>query len=135
MKEIAQVAIPVADLGEAEDFYSNVLRLDHLFSAPNVVACSLGPTRILLTLRSNYVAPDEAGILIYFEVAGLENEHAQLVQRGVCDGGAPHVVARMGNTEVWIAFIRDPFGNLLGLIEERVACSPVETDGSEITDR
>jgi predicted enzyme related to lactoylglutathione lyase len=42
-----------------------------------------------------------------------------MIAAGAADGGAPHRIADLGGRAVWIAFILDPSGNRIGLIEER----------------
>jgi predicted enzyme related to lactoylglutathione lyase len=118
VSRIAQIVIPVTDLAAASSFYAEVLGLKTLFEAPNVRAFDAGGLRLLLTLRPDWVAPAEAGILLYFDASDIAARHRDLLARGAADAGAPHRVATLASTEVWIAFIRDPFGTTLGLIEE-----------------
>ena len=42
-----------------------------------------------------------------------------MVGRGAADERGAELTARMPDHEVWIAFVRDPDGNLIGLMEER----------------
>jgi len=41
------------------------------------------------------------------------------VGRGVTFKQEPHLVARMKSHDLWLAFVLDPAGNVLGLMEER----------------
>jgi methylmalonyl-CoA/ethylmalonyl-CoA epimerase len=40
------------------------------------------------------------------------------MSRNVVFDAAPHIVARMPNHDLWMAFFRDPEGNLLALMSE-----------------
>ncbi len=116
---IAQIAVPAIDLDESRRFYAEVLGLPALFAAPNVAAFQAGDLRILLTHQPDYVTPDKPGVLLYFKTGDLPAIHAELLTKGADDAGTPHVVAKMGNSEIWIGFISDPTGTIFGLIEER----------------
>ena len=45
--------------------------------------------------------------------------HAAIVARGARSEHGAQLVARMPDHELWMAFVRDPEGNLIGLMEER----------------
>jgi catechol 2,3-dioxygenase-like lactoylglutathione lyase family enzyme len=55
---------------------------------------------------------------LYFRVRNIAAAHEALAARGVEFVGAPHVVHRDASMELWMAFFRDPDGNLLALMEE-----------------
>ena len=42
-----------------------------------------------------------------------------MLERGVKFEDAPHIIARMGDVELWMAFLKDPEGNLLALMCEK----------------
>ncbi len=44
---------------------------------------------------------------------------AELLERGVTFLGEPHLIARMPDHELWMAFFRDSEGNTLALMEEK----------------
>ena len=52
-------------------------------------------------------------------ISGLFETHAAIVARGAKDERAPQLAAKMSDHELWTAFVRDPDGNLVGLMEER----------------
>ena len=45
--------------------------------------------------------------------------HAAIVARGAANERAPQLTAKMPDHELWIGFVRDPDGNLVGLMEEK----------------
>ena len=111
---ISQIAIVVHDLAKAEDFYKNTLGLKHLFSAPPRVAFfDASGTRIMLSLPEPQV--DHKSAIVYFDVGDIHASHEELRAKGVPSLGAPHVVGKLGDKEVWIAEFKDPDGNLLAL--------------------
>jgi hypothetical protein len=42
-----------------------------------------------------------------------------MVMKGATSERAPQLAAKMADHELWIGFLRDPNGNLIGLLEER----------------
>jgi catechol 2,3-dioxygenase-like lactoylglutathione lyase family enzyme len=116
---IVQIVVPVADLPAAASFYGDCLGLKEQFRAPNVIAYGLESIRLLLTERPRYTAPKESGVIFYIEVQGIEKHHSDLVVRGARDGGRPHKIADIGGQQVWVGFVLDPFGTLIGFIESR----------------
>lgn len=64
-------------------------------------------------------ASPEANSIVYFVVADVGAVHGGLLDRGAADEHGPALTARMPDHELWMAFVRDPGGNLIGLMEER----------------
>ena len=56
--------------------------------------------------------------VIYFKVGDIQQAHQGLSERGAAFEGPPHLVARMPDHELWMAFFRDPDRNLLALMSE-----------------
>src|SRR3569832_944149 len=98
---VMQIALRVSDLGRAQAFYRD----------------ALGGVRLMLSAPGG--EPGTKGTLVYFNVADLAAAHAELQGRGVRFEQPPHVIARMPDREVSLAWITDPDGNLLGLMSER----------------
>jgi len=119
VSEIRQLAITVSDVAVALPFYRDVLGLMFLFSpAPNLAFLAAGSVRIMLT------TPQGAGTvghnsIIYFKATDIAATHAAIVQRGAKDERAPQLTAKMPDHELWTAFVSDPDGNLVGLMEEK----------------
>jgi catechol 2,3-dioxygenase-like lactoylglutathione lyase family enzyme len=115
---LGQVALTVSDVQKATAFYRDVLGLAFLFSPqPTLAFLQAGEVRIMLAV------PEGAGqvgsnSVLYFKVTDVVRAHAEVVRRGATDEQAPHLVARMPDHELWIGFVRDPDGNLVGLMEE-----------------
>ena len=60
-----------------------------------------------------------ANSILYFKVTDIVATHSAIVGRGATNERAPQLAAKMPDHELWIGFIRDPDGNLIGLMEER----------------
>ena len=119
LSEIGQIAITVGDVAKALPFYRDTLGLTYLFSpAPTLAFLAAGSVRIMLS------TPQGAGVagsnsILYFKVADIDAVYAAVVSRGATAEHKPELTARMPDHELWIAFVRDPDGNLVGLMEEK----------------
>ena len=119
LSEIGQIAITVSDVGAALPFYRDVLGLTFLFSpGPNLAFLAAGGIRIMLSTPQGAGTPGHNSIL-YFNVTDITATHAAIVGRGATSERAPQMAAKLPDHELWLAFLRDPDGNLVGLMEER----------------
>lgn len=60
-----------------------------------------------------------ANSTLYFKVQDVEATYAAILARGAAAERAPQLTAKMPDHELWIGFVRDPDGNLVGLMEEK----------------
>ena len=60
-----------------------------------------------------------ANSILYFSVTDIENCHAEMIARGATNERTPALAAQMPDHELWTGFLRDPDGNLVGLMEEK----------------
>ena len=119
LNEIGQIALTISDLDKAVAFYRDRLGLKHLFSAPPGLAFfACGSVRLMLS-RPEKPGDGGAGAVLYFKVADIDLAHRALAGRGVSFEAEPHLVARMPDHELWMAFFRDPDRNLLALMCEK----------------
>lgn len=118
LARIGQVAMNVKDLDRAVGFYRDVLGLPFLFQAPPALAFfDCAGVRVLLD-RSQDKEFDHPGSILYFAVDDIREMHALLVGRGVAFRTEPHLIARLPDREVWMAFFDDTEGNTLALMSE-----------------
>jgi predicted enzyme related to lactoylglutathione lyase len=116
---LRQVAVTVSDVGQALVFYRDVLGLEQLpIPAPGLAFLAAGPVRVMLSTPQG-AGTVGANSVLYFQVDDIDATYADMVRRGATDERAPQFTARMPDHELWIGFIRDPDGNLVGLLEER----------------
>jgi catechol 2,3-dioxygenase-like lactoylglutathione lyase family enzyme len=113
---IGQIALTVTDVERAVAFYRDVLELKLLFQVPNMGFFDCDGIRLMLSGSEN--PGEHYGSVIYFKVPDIQQAHASLTARGLSFEGAPHMIARMSNHELWMAFFRDPDRNLLALMSE-----------------
>lgn len=114
---IGQIAVPVRDLDAAVGFYRDVLGMRFLFQVAGMAFFDCGGVRLLLG-RSEY--PEEGGgaSIIYYRVDDIRAAHATLSGRGVHFEDEPHLVADLGDRELWLTFFRDPDSHVLALMSE-----------------
>ena len=116
---IRQIAVTVANVEQALAFYRDVLGLTFLF-APNadLAFVQAGDVRIMLSTPQGAGAVG-ANSIIYFSVDAIEQTFASIVGKGAVSERPPALAAKMPDHELWIGFLRDPDGNLVGLLEEK----------------
>ena len=118
LSEIGQIAIAVSDVAAATAFYRDVLGLKFLFGAgPNLAFLAAGTVRLMLTTPQGHGEVGKNSTL-YFKVDDLAASHAAILSRGAKNERDPGFVAKMPDHDLWMAFVRDPDGNLVGLMSE-----------------
>jgi len=116
---VGQIAIPVTDLERAVIFYRDVLGLHFLFRAPPGPAFpQCGEVGLMLGQRSPGAEEGKVGV-VYYRVPDLDLAYATLRDRGARFVDEPHRIARLGDHELWMVFLRDPDEHLLALMAER----------------
>lgn len=115
---IRQIAVTVSDIDRALDFYQQRLGLPLLFrTGPQLCFLDADGVRLMLTTPQGAGAVGTNSVL-YFKVRDIVTTYAGLVERGACGERRPQLGAKMPDHELWIGFLRDPDGNLVGLLEE-----------------
>lgn len=116
---VGQIAMTVSNVETATRYYCDVLGLKLLFTAgPNLAFLTDGSLRIMLTTPQGSGAVGVNSV-VYFKVADIEAVHAAIVRRGSRSERSPQRAARMPDHDLWLGFVRDPDGNLVGLMEEK----------------
>ena len=111
----------VSDVDAATTFYKDKLGVPFLFAAPpKLVFFDLSGIRLMLAEPENAAETDKVGrnLTLYFSVEDIQQAFETLKQRGVEVEAQPHVIARMGAVDLWMAFFRDLDHNLIGLMAE-----------------
>ncbi|MDC7120321.1 VOC family protein [Cellulomonas fimi] len=118
---LVQVAQRATDLDRAAAFYTDLLGRGPTarFDPPGLLFFDLDGVRLLLDTG----APSA---LLYLRVDDVAATVERLRAAGVPVEGEPHVIFRHDDgtlgpagTDEWQAFVRDPDGNLVGLVEHR----------------
>ena len=101
------------NLAEARDWYARVLGFPPYFDEPFYVGFNVGGYELGIVPDENAAAVrPEAGVA-YWGVANVDSAHARLIELGAV-GVEP--VEDVGGG-IRVATVRDPFGNLVGVIE------------------
>ncbi len=118
LNQIGQIALAVSNADRSEAFYETTLGLRKLDRYGDLVFFDCAGIRLMLSPpeRGEAVAVGQGAI--YFRVADLLRAAADLAGKGVAIESAPHLVAPMPDHDLWMAFIRDPDGHLIGLMME-----------------
>jgi predicted enzyme related to lactoylglutathione lyase len=119
LSDIGQISITVRDVARSTDFYRDVLQLKFLFaSGPNLAFFAAGSVRLMLTTPQGAGEVGKNSVL-YFKVGDVDASHAAVLARDAANERGPQLAAKLPDHELWLAFVRDPDGNLLGFMEER----------------
>ena len=122
---LVQVAQRADDLDASIAFYQDVLgaHVFGKFDPPGLALVELGGVRLLLERQASPAT-------LYFKVPDLSAAYEAARQRNVPLVGAPHLIHRdeagqfgAAGEEEWMTFLRDPSGNMVGLVERRAPAS------------
>ena len=118
--ELGQVSFAVTDMERAVVFLRDKVGLPFLFqiSPDGLAFFMLGSVRLMVTKPEGKAAAG-ANSTLYLKVPDIDASVAELTARGVVFDDEPHLIAKMPDHELWMAFFRDPDGSLLGLMCEK----------------
>jgi methylmalonyl-CoA/ethylmalonyl-CoA epimerase len=120
-----QIALTTTNLDEAAGFYGDALGLDLIarFDPPGLAFFRVGDVR--LSIQQNKES-EAASSVIYLKVADIDTATESLKAKGIEFVQDPELVfkdeaGQFGDAgeEEWMAFFRDPNGNLLALVSRR----------------
>jgi predicted enzyme related to lactoylglutathione lyase len=117
LSTIGQVSMRAKDIERAIAFYRDTLGIRHLFTFGTLAFFDCAGVRLMLGLPEKPEF-DHPGSVLYFRVDDIRAAHATLEGRGVAFEGPPHLIAKMPDHELWMAFFRDSEANLLALMAE-----------------
>jgi methylmalonyl-CoA/ethylmalonyl-CoA epimerase len=114
--QLGQISLSVTDIDRAVAFYRDLLGLKFLFQFPNLAFFDCGGVRLMLDIPEG--SSERHSSVLYFKVNQIEEAYQTLAGRGVPFDEKPHLIARMPDHELWMAFFRDPDKNILALMCE-----------------
>ena len=117
LSQIGQIAVNAHDVDRAVEFYKNSLGMKFLFRAGQLAFFDAGGVRLMLD-KAEDPSFNHPSSVLYFKVADIQQAHGSLKERGVEFVDAPHIIARMPDHDLWMAFFRDSEGNTLALMSE-----------------
>jgi catechol 2,3-dioxygenase-like lactoylglutathione lyase family enzyme len=114
---IGQIAINVQDLQRAVGFYRDKLGLKLLYEFPGLAFFDCGGVRLMLS-RAEKPEFDHPASIIYYKVSDIQDASRALVAAGVPLEHEPTLIAKMPDHDLWMSFVRDSEGNVVGLMSE-----------------
>ena len=118
MNQIGQIALAVSDTDRSEAFYETTLGLRKLYRYGALAFFDCAGVRLMLSPPENGEAVTIAQGAIYFRVSDLLLTVKDLKSKAVAIESEPHLISPMSDHDLWMAFIRDPDGHLIGLMME-----------------
>ena len=120
LNQIGQIAIHADDLDRAVTFYRDTLGMRFLFQAspPGLAFFDCGGIRLMLDAVKEKDSNERLSSMLYYKVADLNALYETLLSRSVKFESKPHLIAKMPDHELWMAFFRDSEGNMAGLMSE-----------------
>jgi len=115
LSTIGQIALTVRDSARSVAFYRDVLGMKLLFEMPGMGFFDCNGIRLML---SGSETGETYSTIVYFKVPDIQVAYETLRGREVAFDREPHMIARMPEHELWMAFFRDPDCNLLALMTE-----------------
>jgi predicted enzyme related to lactoylglutathione lyase len=108
------VIYKVPDLENAKAWYTKFLGFEPYFAEPYYVGFQVGGFELGLDPDMAGVSPGSGGgVVAYWGVADAEVEHRRLLELGA----SPLDPVRDVGEGIRVAAVRDPFGNVIGIIE------------------
>lgn len=118
LAQIGQIAVPVGDIDRAVAFYRDILGMRFLFQAPPGLGFfDCAGVRLMLDAPAK-AQGENCSSVIYYKVPDINAAFETLSARGVVFEAKPHLIAKLPDHELWMAFFRDPDKNLLALMSE-----------------
>jgi methylmalonyl-CoA/ethylmalonyl-CoA epimerase len=115
---IGQIAVPVGDVDRAIAFYRDTLGMRFLFKAPPGLGFfDCDGVRLMLDAPARMETNNPSSV-IYYKVPDIQAAFETLSARGVAFEANPHLIAKLPDHDLWMAFFRDPDHNLLALMSE-----------------
>ena len=114
---IGQIAINVQDLQRAVGFYRDKLGLRFLYEFPGLAFFDCGGVRLMMS-RAEKPEFDHPASIIYYKVGDIHAASRALHDAGVTLEHEPRVIAEMPDHDLWMCFVRDSEGNVVGFMSE-----------------
>jgi len=117
INHIGQIALPVSDVDRAEKFYGGILGLRKLYRYGDLTFFDCAGVRLMLE-KARDPKNLRHGSVIYFRCADIALAVRELTARGLVFDSMPHLIAKMDDHDLWMAFFRDPDDHSLALMME-----------------
>jgi catechol 2,3-dioxygenase-like lactoylglutathione lyase family enzyme len=101
------------DIDAARDWYKRILGIEPYFDEPFYVGFNVGGYELGLDPDAAIAQPGAGSVVVYWGVVSAEVAMAMLLEMGA----TKHSEIRDVGDGIQIASVLDPFGNVLGIIE------------------
>jgi len=118
LSTLGQISMTAKDVARATSFYRDRLGMRFLFEFPNLAFFDCGGVRLMIT-KPEKPEFDHPGSVLYFKVDDIDAAFEDLAAKGVGFVGKPHLIAKLPDHELWMAFFNDSEGNTLALMQEK----------------
>ena len=109
------ILLVVSDVSRSRDFYRDVLGLPLLFEVPGMAFFDGGGVRLMF---SEQLEGQLSASILYYKVDDIDAAYAMLHVKNVGFLRPPHLVSKMEDHDLWMAFLTDPDGHTLALMAE-----------------
>lgn len=117
LSRIGQISVVVKDVERSTAFYRDVLGMRFLFAFPGLAFFDCDGVRLMLS-KPETKEFDHPSSVLYFRVGDINAAYQTLRSRNVDFVDEPHIVARMTDHDLWMAFFRDLDDNTFALMCE-----------------
>ena len=124
---IGQIAINAKNVERATAFYRDIVGLPLLMQVSGMAFFDCAGVRLMLSPPESG-EHDHLSSILYFKVADIRAVHGQLAAKGVHFEREPHMLVRMPDHDLWMAFFRDSENNVMALMSEVMHAGTPATD-------
>src|SRR3984957_14268695 len=117
LSHIGQIALIVRDVDRAEKFFGETMGFRKLFRFGDLSFFDCAGVRLLLEKTTSDEEASKSSP-IYFRCADIALAVRELKSRGVRFSSPPHLIAKMDDHDLFMAFFTDPDGHILALMQE-----------------
>ena len=114
---VGQIQVNAKDVQQSLAFYRDVLGLRFLMEIPGAAFLDAGNLRLMIA-KAETPEFDHPSSIIYYRVPDLTAAFEAVRGAGAKVAHEPQLIARMPDHELWMAFVRDPADNYVGLMAE-----------------
>ncbi|HXC05171.1 MAG TPA: VOC family protein [Bacteroidia bacterium] len=112
MKGLRTVIYRVTDVNMAKHWYAEAFQTEPYFDEPFYVGFNIQGYELALQPEEARIKDKAESVVAYWGVDKIEEEYQRLLKLGASGNDAPQNVGG----EIIVATVKDPFGNILGLI-------------------
>jgi methylmalonyl-CoA/ethylmalonyl-CoA epimerase len=114
LNQIGQNALPVSGADRWEAFYAAVVGLRKLYRFGDLVFFDCAGVRLMSEKAHTPIASQQC----IYRCADLTLAVGELEQGGATITHRPHLIARMDDHDLWMAFFADPDGHTLAVMQK-----------------